>query len=103
MGRWRRSGSGLRPVTPAGAGSPPVYTPSLSPWGGVESSPTSARATAGPQGGFSGHGNFGGAPTVVRDRTPFYRFAPSAPRTPGVKTRSAAITIGRSHSEIIIG
>jgi hypothetical protein len=85
----------------AAAGSPPALTPSRSPWGGVESSPTSARATAEPQRGLSGHCDCGGAPTVRRDRTPFCRFAPSAPGTPGVKTLPAATTTGRARSAMI--
>ena len=64
-------------------------------WAAAASGPTSARATAAPREARSGRGNYGGAPTAIRGRRPFCRFAPSGPRTPGAKTRRAAITTSR--------
>ena len=97
-GHFSRSGSGPPPAIRAGAGSSRAGGPCRSHWGGEGSSPTSARATAGPPGALSGPGNCGGAPIAIRGRELSCPFAPSGLKMPGAKTPRAATTISRCGS-----
>ena len=95
IGRSPRSGFAPRPAISAGAGSRPAGKSSRSRWGAGASGPTSAKAMAGPRGARSGRFGCGGAPTAIRGRQPFCRFAPSGRKTPGAKIRQAGITTSR--------
>ena len=94
IGRGRRSESAPRPVTPAVAGLQPAPTSSRSHWAGGKSSPTSARATAGPQKGLP-------APAIVVARRPppaagdFLPIRAIRPDDAWCEDPPAAITTGR--------
>ena len=78
IGRCRRSGSVPPPGIAAGAGSRPGPKPSRLRSGAAASSPTSAKATAGPPWARSGRVKCGGVPTVTSGRARSCRCAPSA-------------------------